>query len=64
MATHLRYHLIHAAPLTLFPHLIAGGIVFSLIDVLRRIGIEEALKVEEVNEFNKELRKDDRNYEL
>lgn len=35
-----------------------------MIDVLSRIGIEEALKIEEANEFNKELRKDDRNYGL
>jgi hypothetical protein len=41
-----------------------GGILFSLFDVLRRIGIEEALKIEEANEFNKQLRKDDKHYDL
>jgi len=44
--------------------LIAGGILFSLFDVARRIGIEEALKKEEANEFNKQLRKDEKNYDL
>jgi hypothetical protein len=38
--------------------------LFSLLDVVRRIGIEEALKIEETNEFNKQLRKDDKHYEL
>ena len=42
----------------------AGGILFSLFDVARRIGIEEALKKEEANEFNKQLRKDEKNYDL
>jgi hypothetical protein len=48
----------------LLPQLFLGGIIFSFIDVARRIGIEEALKVEEANEFNKQLRKDDRHYDL
>ena len=34
------------APLSLIPQLIGGGIFFSLVDVLRRVGIEEALKIE------------------
>jgi hypothetical protein len=64
MASYFWYHNYHSAPLSLIPQLIAGGIVFSFIDVARRIGIEEALKVEEANEFNKQLRKDDRHYDL
>ena len=52
------------APLSLLPQLITGGILFSLLDVARRIGIEEALKREEADEFNKQLRKDEKNYDL
>jgi hypothetical protein len=37
--------MIYAAPLSLVPQLIFGGIFFSLFDVVRRIGIEEALKI-------------------
>jgi hypothetical protein len=33
------------APLSLVPQLVFGGLAFSLFDVIRRIGIEEALKV-------------------
>lgn len=64
MASHLRYYYTHPAPLSLIPQLIAGGIIFSFFDVARRIGIEEALKREEANEFNKQLRKDEKNYDL
>jgi hypothetical protein len=64
MACFLSYHFTYLVPLTLAPQLITGGIVFSLFDVMRRIGIEENLKLEEANEFNKQLRKDDRHYDL
>jgi hypothetical protein len=36
----------------------------SFFDVYRRIALEESLKLEEANEFNKQLRKDDRHYDL
>lgn len=51
-------------PLSLFPQLIGSGIFFSGLDLARRIGIEEALKRSEVNEFNKQLRKDDKHYNI
>mgnify|MGYP007086765061 FL=1 len=51
-------------PLSLIPQLIACGVGFSFFDVARRIGIEEMLKVGETKEFTKQLRKDERHYDL
>ena len=54
----------HSEPLSLFPQLIGSGIFFMGLDLMRRIGIEECLKREEANEFNKQLRKDDKHYNI
>jgi hypothetical protein len=64
MAPHFLYTISHSAPLTLVPQLLAGGLIWSFIDVARRVAVEEGLKKEEANEFNKQLRKDDRHYDL
>ncbi len=64
MASHLRYLYIKVAPLTLIPQLFVGGVMFSLFDVARRIAVEEVLKKEEVDDLNKQLRKDEKFYDL
>lgn len=64
MALYFRYQSNKQAPFSLFTQLLGGGLFYSTLDLFRRVGIEEALKSEEANEFNKQLRKDDRHYDL
>jgi hypothetical protein len=46
MASYLTYFDLKLVPTTFIPQMLAMGIGFSLFDVLRRIAIEETLKVE------------------
>ena len=64
MAHDCMYPCAYSAPLSLIPQLVGSGLFFSGLDLVRRIGIEEMLKREEANEFSKQMRKDDRNYNI
>lgn len=64
MASDRRYLAWHSAPLALIPQVIGMGLTFSLMDVLRRLAIEELLKKEEADQLNKQLRKDESHYDL
>jgi hypothetical protein len=64
VAPDLRYLLLHPAPIALFSQIILVGLSFSLLDVGRRVAVEELLKKEEADHLNKQLRKDESHYDL